>query len=75
VTIDVDDAKELLCDGAHEERLTALLILVNKFQRTDEAQRRAIVDLYLASTEHVNNWDLVDSSAAHLLPAVRRLLP
>jgi hypothetical protein len=52
VTIDVDDAKELLCDGAHEEQLTALLILVNKFQRTDEAQRRVIVDLYLASTEH-----------------------
>ncbi|QUQ63786.1 DNA alkylation repair protein [Kutzneria sp. CA-103260] len=63
----LDQVRTLLITGAHEERLTALFILVRKFAKADEASRKEIIDLYLADTAAVNNWDLVDSSAFQLL--------
>ncbi|MEV6609021.1 DNA alkylation repair protein [Kutzneria sp. NPDC051319] len=63
----LNEIRTLLVTGAHEERLTALLILVLRFAKADEAVRSQIVDLYLANTASVNNWDLVDSSAFQLL--------
>lgn len=54
---------KLLRSKIHEERLLALMILVLRFEKGDGAARKQIYDLYLANTEFVNNWDLVDSSA------------
>ena len=54
---------ELLRSGIHEDRMLALLILVRQATKADEAERKAIYDLYLAHTRFVNNWDLVDASA------------
>lgn len=61
------EAAKLLASKVHEERLTALFILVDRFERGDNATKRAVVDLYLANLKHVNNWDLVDSSAPQIL--------
>jgi 3-methyladenine DNA glycosylase AlkD len=61
------EVRRLLTSGTHEERLTALFILVRKFAKADEPARKEIIDLYLANTASVNNWDLVDSSAFQLL--------
>ncbi|HEX7896478.1 MAG TPA: DNA alkylation repair protein [Planctomycetota bacterium] len=47
----------------HEERLLALLLLVRRFQTEPEAAYRA----YLSLFPHINNWDLVDASAEHVL--------
>ena len=57
------EARKLLKSAFHEERLCALLILVEKFTRGDTEQRERIHRLYLDHTRYVNNWDLVDSSA------------
>ena len=51
----------------HEERLLALLVLVRKYARSDAAGRKQIFDLYLENIDRVNNWDLVDSSAPHIV--------
>lgn len=51
----------------HEERLIALFILISKFKKTEEAERKKIVDIYLKNRKYVNNWDLVDLSAPKLL--------
>jgi 3-methyladenine DNA glycosylase AlkD len=59
----------LLQSRFHEDRLLALLLLVQLFARGDEALRRRIYQRYLASTRYVNNWDLVDSSAEHIAGA------
>ena len=59
----------LLKSSFHEERLTALLILVLKFAHGNEKDRSSIYRLYLKNTAYVNNWDLVDSSAHHLVGA------
>lgn len=51
----------------HEERLLALLILVRQHARGDEPTRRLIHRLYLRNTRSINNWDLVDLSAAQII--------
>ena len=43
------------------------LVMVRQFARGDEASRKAIYELYLANTRHVNNWDLVDASAREIV--------
>ncbi len=58
----------LLHEPYHECRLTALIILVNRFKKTkNEADRKEIVDFYLSNTAFINNWDLVDLSACYIL--------
>lgn len=40
-----------------------------RFRRAGRAERREIVRFYLGHTDRVNNWDLVDLSAPHILGA------
>lgn len=63
------DVLSLLRSEWHEERLLALFVLVRRFEKAkkDETARQRIVDLYLANTKWINNWDLVDSSAPQIL--------
>lgn len=57
----------LLRSKVHEERLTALLILVRQYERADVAVQEKITKAYLENARYVNNWDLVDSSAPYIL--------
>jgi 3-methyladenine DNA glycosylase AlkD len=59
----------LLRSRVHEERLLALLILVDAFRRGSSVKRRKIYNLYLSNTSFINNWDLVDVSAYHIVGA------
>jgi 3-methyladenine DNA glycosylase AlkD len=59
----------LLKSPWHEERLLALLILVRQFAAGDQRTRAAIYRLYLRHTRWINNWDLVDVSAAQIVGA------
>jgi 3-methyladenine DNA glycosylase AlkD len=70
--ISIEDACRLLKSEFHEERLLALILLVNIFNRAGDEVRKAIYKLYLANTKYVNNWDLVDSSAEHIVGAYLR---
>ena len=67
--LDPEDVTELLRSPVHEERLAALVILVRRFDRTDERERQRVFGLYLQNTAHVNGWDLVDASAPHIVGA------
>ncbi len=60
---------ELLMSPYHEERLLALLMLVDMAARGDEAVQEEIYRLYLHNIRFVNNWDLVDCSAEHIIGA------
>lgn len=53
----------LLQSEWHECRLCALLMLVERFKKSDEKGKKVIYDFYLTQTAHINNWDLVDLSA------------
>lgn len=61
------DVSTLLQSEWHEERLTALLILVHNFERGNDQEK--IVEFYLQNTQRVNNWDLVDLSADKIVGA------
>ena len=62
-----DDALALLQSRWHEERLLGLLLLVAIYQRGHDADKQAVYDAYLEHTRHINNWDLVDASAEHIV--------
>ncbi|MGK5110928.1 MULTISPECIES: DNA alkylation repair protein [unclassified Geodermatophilus] len=66
-TTPLEDVEALLASPLHEERLTALFVLVQRFGTADVGERQRIVDLYLRCRAHVSNWDLVDASAPYLL--------
>ena len=63
----MDDVLALLRSPWHEERLLALLILVDRYRRGGPEERETVFRTYLAHTRHINNWDLVDASAEHLV--------
>lgn len=63
------EIRKLIHSEFHEERLTALLILVEQYRLGDIARKRKIYELYLASTAYINNWDLVDLTAQHIVGA------
>ncbi len=66
----------LLRSKTHEERLTALLILVRRFQKADTTARHHIFTFYLEHLKAVNNWDLVDLSADKIVgPSVEAMHP
>lgn len=63
----LDAVVDLLRGPIHEERLTALLILLEKFKIGSPAERSALHRFYVRHLHRVNNWDLVDCSAATLV--------
>jgi 3-methyladenine DNA glycosylase AlkD len=65
----IPDVLALLGSVVHEERLLALLLLVEIFRRGSDETKREVYRLYLANTKFINNWDLVDSSAPHIVGA------
>lgn len=65
--VSVSQAFTLLGSPWHELRLTALFLLVRHFQKGDAAQQRVVFEGYMANLAHINNWDLVDSSAQFIV--------
>ena len=61
------DVIVLLESAVHEERLLALLILVSKYVKGNETAKKEIYKLYLNKTKFINNWDLVDVTAQHIV--------
>ncbi|UFS61501.1 DNA alkylation repair protein [Sulfurimonas sp. HSL-3221] len=63
----LQEVEKLLHSPYHEERLFALLLMVAKYERGDTAEKEAVYNCYMANTAHINNWDLVDSSAPYIV--------
>ena len=63
------DVLELLRSPVHEERFVALVMLVRRYERRDGAVRDRIYETYLENTAWIDNWDLVDVSAPHVVGA------
>ena len=61
----------LLLSEIHELRLSALIAMVEQYKsrQTSGEQRQEIVDIYIAHTRYINNWDLVDLSVYHIIGA------
>lgn len=62
------EIESLLKEPYHECRLTALLFLVNEYEKCkDNAKKDEIFSFYLSHTNFINNWDLVDLSAPKII--------
>lgn len=63
------ELEKLLASPWHEDRLAGLLIAVRRGERGDDAVRGELFRFYLAAARagRVNNWDLVDASAAQVV--------
>ena len=69
-----EDLEECIASEYHEVRLAALLVLVEIFGHAGKRgparpgmTREACIEFYLAHTDRINNWDLVDLSCYPLL--------
>ena len=69
----MEDLEECIASAYHEVRLAALLALVEIFAHAKRFRvkpgmtQQACIDFYLAHTDRINNWDLVDLSCYPLL--------
>jgi 3-methyladenine DNA glycosylase AlkD len=63
----IGDIIVLLESAIHEERLLALFMLVQKYRSGNNRTKEDIYKLYLNKTRFINNWDLVDGSAQHIV--------
>jgi len=61
------EVKPILGSKYHEIRLLSLFIMVDQFSKGDPKKKKNIYGLYLKNTGLINNWDLVDSSAHHIV--------
>lgn len=66
--ISLEELSELLSSPYHEHRLTALIMLISKFEKTkDLSVKEEIIDFYLKHLDFINNWDLVDTTCYKIL--------
>jgi len=68
-TIGPNEINQLLQSPIHEERLFSLFLLIHRYSKGDEPEKKRIYELYLKNTKFINNWDLVDSSAGQIVGA------
>ena len=61
------DIQTILRSKYHEQRLLSLLVMVGRFAKGDQNERKRIYQLYLKNTGFINNWDLVDTSAHYIV--------
>ncbi len=65
--LDLDSIQELLLSEIHNHRSIALEILKLQYKKANSKSKEKIANLYLKNTKNINNWDLVDTSAPHIL--------
>lgn len=65
--VDIRVIELLLAAEFHEERVFALLLLMQFYRAGDQDEKAAAFELYLGNTRYINNWDLVDISAPHIV--------
>ena len=61
------EVEKLLTSKFHEDRMLALLLLLRKYSKADDAGKKKIYTMYLRNTRFINNWDLVDVTAHHIV--------
>ncbi len=66
------ETARLLQSPLHEARLLALILLIHAYKKGAPALQAKIYNLYLKNTCYINNWDLVDASAEHIVGSYLR---
>lgn len=69
--LSLTDLEKLLQSTFHDERLLALIILTNQFEKSKDPKiQKQIFNIYMRNIKtKINNWDLVDTSAPKIVGA------
>jgi 3-methyladenine DNA glycosylase AlkD len=67
--ISIFEISTLLKSSFHEERMFSLLLLVNRFLKGDDKEKKSVYETYLKHTQYINSWDLVDCSSHDIVGA------
>lgn len=67
--LSLEDNHTLLQSEYNEERLLALIILSSQYQKGNPEKKDKIYQFYINHLSCINNWNLVDASAHHILGA------
>jgi len=67
LSLTFDELQELIVSTIHEERMSALMILVQCFPKCTNEEKDKIFKFYIKNTKNINNWDLVDLSAPQIV--------
>ncbi|TXI33057.1 MAG: DNA alkylation repair protein [Niabella sp.] len=63
-----DEIQKLIEDKIHEYRMLAVNLITSKYIEAKTIELKKFwYDFYLSNLKHVNNWDLVDSSASAIV--------
>ena len=68
-SLSLSESSKLLSSPIHEHRMSAVVIMSDIFKSSNPDKQSAIYNLYLESvkTNKINNWDLIDVSAPHVV--------
>ncbi len=66
MNLPLPELRKLLSNKIHEYRLTAIFILIKKYANAGEKEKEKLFKFYIACKKYINNWDLVDASAASI---------
>ena len=71
IAMPLDEIETLMESDVHEARAGAMSIMAKQYnlKRQTEAHREALYRLYLRRHDRINNWDLVDLAAWHVVGA------
>ena len=69
MSLDLPNVLKLLDSPIHEQRLLALIIWTVQYKQncTSNVERENIYSAYIKSWQHINNWDLVDTTTPHIM--------
>ncbi|MBI4272666.1 DNA alkylation repair protein [Candidatus Uhrbacteria bacterium] len=65
--LNCNDLMPLLKSKIHEYRFSVLVILVEKYRHGTKKEKETIAKFYLRNRQHINNWDLVDTSTPQII--------
>lgn len=63
IDLKLSDIQKLLYSKIHEHRFCALAILVSRYKKANDQEKKKIFNFYIKNSKKINNWDLVDVSA------------
>ncbi len=67
INLNFTEIQKLLNSKIHEHRFCALIILISKYQKASDAEKKKIFNFYIKNSLKINNWDLVDVSAPKII--------
>jgi 3-methyladenine DNA glycosylase AlkD len=67
----IAEIRKLLESPFHEYRMAGVVIMADIYKKSDKEKQKDLYELYLYGLRHnqINNWDLVDVSAPHVVGA------